>query len=468
MNINDILDRSKKAFFKYGKSSGEQRATLLETIASEIENLGDTLVKAIEEECNFIEGRILGERGRTCGQLRMFAQVARSGSHLGIKKDAALPDRTPLPRPDLRKINIPLGPIVVFGASNFPLAYSTAGGDTASALSAGCTVILKGHPAHARTSELVASAISKALDKVGMDQDIFIHVASSDFETGKALVQHPFTAGVGFTGSVSGGYALASYARDRKNPIPVFTEMGSTNPVIYLKGAPSEEVKSRANMLAGAITLGAGQFCTNPGLIFGLKSEEFTGFYTALSENINQILGVKMLNHNIQKNYLTKMDNALQQKGIQLISNVTDANDELVAVPSLAKTEGLTFINNPVLHEEVFGPYSLIVEFESQDQLEQALHMIDGQLTCSFLANEAILKENSSLIDIAIHKAGRLIFNGVPTGVEVCDSMVHGGPSPATSDSRFTAVGSDAILRWLRPVCYQNFPTSLLPKELQD
>jgi 2,5-dioxopentanoate dehydrogenase len=468
MNVNDVLIRSSLAFEKYRKVSGGVRANLLETMADEIEALGDELIKIIGEECNLPEGRVLGERGRTCGQLRMFAQVARSGSHLGIRKDVALPDRTPLSRPDLRKVSIPLGPIVVFGASNFPLAYSTAGGDTASALAAGCTVVLKAHPAHPRTSSLVASALHKALHRHNMDEDIFIHVEASDFETGKLLVQHPNTAGVGFTGSVNGGRALAAYATERKNPIPVFTEMGSTNPVIFMNETSEENITSWAASLAGAITMGAGQFCTNPGLIFGVRSNDFERFYTQLSEKINAIQGVKMLNQGIHKNYLTKLASALDQKNIQLISHTNNNMEELVAVPSLAKTHGEIFEQNPVLHEEVFGPYSLIVEFDNYEQLTNALKQIDGQLTITFLADEVNLLSQKHLIDIAVQKAGRLIFNGVPTGVEVCDSMVHGGPSPATSDSRFTAVGSDAILRWLRPVCYQNFPLSLLPQELQD
>ena len=464
-----LIERSYWAFQKYRKTSGAQRAELLEKIAAEIENLGDELIKVIQSETHLPEARIIGERGRTCGQLRLFAQVARSGSHLGIRKDHAMPDRVPLPRPDLRKMYIPLGPVVVFGASNFPLAYSTAGGDTASALATGCTVILKAHPAHPKTSALVAGAISTALHNAGMDPDIFIHVENPDFETGKALVQHPLTAGVGFTGSVSGGRALASYAQERKNPIPVFTEMGSTNPVIFMGGMSTEEVGLHSQNLAGAITLGAGQFCTNPGLIFGIASPEFTSFYDKVGQIITELQGAKMLHSGIYNSYLEKMNEALKQKGVTLVAQSNKNPDtDMVAIPALAKTSGEVFLNNPLLHEEIFGPYSLVVEFANIDELNNALTNLDGQLTCSFISSEKMLTDHSHLIEIAEQKAGRIIFNGVPTGVEVCDSMVHGGPSPATSDSRFTAVGSDAVLRWLRPVCYQNFPAGLLPEDLRD
>lgn len=465
--VNEIMERSFSAFQKYRKTSGEIKAQLLETIASEIENLGDSLIKIIHTETNLPEARIMGERGRTCGQLRLFAGVARSGSHLGIRKDEALPDRAPLPRPDLRKMYIPLGPIVVFGASNFPLAYSTAGGDTASALATGCTVVLKAHPAHPQTSALVAGAISTALRITGLDPDIFIHVDNPDFQTGKDLVQHPRTAGVGFTGSVSGGKALAAYAQERKNPIPVFTEMGSTNPVVFLGGFQKEQIQAHSQNLAGAITLGAGQFCTNPGLIFGVKSQEFSDYFTQVGGRITEIQGAKMLHSGIYNNYLSKMNEALAQKGVTLVSQSNSSDGDMVAIPSLAKTSGDVFLNNHQLHEEVFGPYSLVVEFENYYDLKTAMESMDGQLTCSLIASEEVLSRHTDLIDVAEQRAGRIIFNGVPTGVEVCDSMVHGGPSPSTSDSRFTAVGSDAVLRWLRPVSYQNFPVTLLPAELK-
>ncbi len=464
--INKVMEQSATAFAAYQKVSIENKALFLETIAQQIEGAGDALIAQASAETNLPAARLTGERGRTTMQLRMFAQMLREGSWVEASVDTAIPDKVPA-KPDIRKLLLPLGPVVVFGASNFPFAYSTAGGDTASALAGGCSVVVKGHPAHIKTSTMVAEAIAAAIAICKMPQHVFQHVTDASFEAGKALVQDQNTTAVGFTGSYTGGKALYDYAAARKNPIPVFSEMGSTNPVIFLPDTLKNNAESLAKQYAGSITLGMGQFCTNPGLMIAMEGGELDQFLQMLSKEIAAIAPAKMLHAGIHTAYVSKMKNALDEKGVTVLSQSATAADDIEALPSVATVDGDTFLNDPLLHEEVFGPYSLLVKCKNIDQLKAVWRSLAGQLTTTLMGTDKDLSDFSDLMDIAPSIAGRIVFNGVPTGVEVCASMVHGGPFPASTDSRFTAVGINAVKRWVRPVCYQNCPDNLLPDALK-
>jgi alpha-ketoglutaric semialdehyde dehydrogenase len=466
-SISQTMQNAANAFGAYQKTSPEARAVFLETIASNIESLGDVLIGKASEETNLPAPRLTGERGRTTMQLRMFAQMLREGSWVDAAIDTAVPDKTP-PKPDTRKMLVPMGPVVVFGASNFPFAYSTAGGDTASALAAGCPVVVKGHPAHLQTSTMVAEAIEKAILSCGMPANTFQHVTDSSFEAGKALVQDEHTTAVGFTGSYTGGRALYDYAAARKNPIPVFSEMGSINPVIFLPDTLEKNAETLSKQYAGSITLGMGQFCTNPGLLIAIAGEGLSHFLTGLEKEIEAVVPAKMLHTGIHKAYFEKMEAALNEKGVKVLSKSSATPAAMEALPSVATVEGQTFLQNPLLHEEVFGPYSLMVVCKDIDELKAVWRSLAGQLTTTLMGTDQDFADHHSLIDIAPSIAGRIVFNGVPTGVEVCASMVHGGPFPASTDSRFTAVGINAVKRWVRPICYQNCPQVLLPDALKD
>lgn len=475
--IDEAMNNAASAFIKYKKVLPEQKAIFLETIAGEIEALGDALINTASKETNLPAARLTGERARTTMQLRMFAEMVREGSWVEASIDTAIPDRSPLPKPDIRKMMIPLGPVVVFGAGNFPFAYSTAGGDTASALAAGCSVVVKAHPAHSQTSELVYKAIKTAIEKCNMPSGVFQHVQGAGFETGKALVQHPATAAVGFTGSFTGGKALYDYAHERKIPIPVFSEMGSINPVIFFPDTIEKNTESLAKMYAGSITLGMGQFCTNPGLMIAVESNALNLFLKNLSDEVAKVVPAKMLHEGIQKGYIERMQKALSQKGVELVnqslhkSNGMEARpDDLAgqALPTIATVNGETFLKNSYLHEEVFGPYSLMVKCKNIDQLKEVWQSVTGQLTTSLMGTDKDFNDHEELIETAQGVAGRIVFNNPPTGVEVCPSMVHGGPFPASTDSRFTAVGINAVKRWVRPVCFQDCPEFLLPEELKN
>jgi NADP-dependent aldehyde dehydrogenase len=365
----------------------------------------------------------------------------------------------------------PMGPVVVFGASNFPFAYSTAGGDTASALAVGCPVIVKAHPAHIKTSTLVSSAIQKAIADCKMPQYVFQHVSATEIsmneiDLGKALVQDEAIAAVGFTGSRIGGRALLDYATARKNPIPVFAEMGSVNPVILLEDIITTQAESIATQYAGSITLGVGQFCTNPGILIGIQSKALNDFAHHLANAMKAYTPASMLHAGIQAAYLKNSTAAMEQKGVCLY---TDKNpDAENAYPVLATVDGASFLANPLLSEEVFGPYSILVQCKDMNELKTVWTSLHGQITTTIMGTDKDLHDNKSLLDKAFLHAGRVVINGVPTGVEVCDSMVHGGPYPASTDSRFTAVGVKAVKRWLRPVSYQNWPDQLLPEALQN
>lgn len=466
--IDRVLRQSHEAFYTYRSRSGRQKAAFLEAIATEIEALGDPLIQQAMEETNLPEARLIGERGRTVNQLRQFAAMVNEGSWVDARIDTALPDRQPLPKPDLRKMMVPLGPVVVFGASNFPFAYSTAGVDTASALAAGCTVVLKAHPAHPRTSDLVATAIEKAVKKCGEHPHVFQHVHAPTFEGGKLLVQHPLTKAVGFTGSFSGGKALYDYATSRKEPIPVFAEMGSINPVFILPGAVRKRGEKVAEMYAASITQGVGQFCTNPGLMLSIQTPELESFSKELAAKIRAVAPATMLHPGIAKNYVTNRGKALREKGVTLIAESATPAQVNQGIPTVASVNASEFMRNPALVEEVFGPYSLLVISKDREEMFRALEAIPGQLTATIIGEEDELVQNADFIQRVSDRVGRVIINGVPTGVEVCPAMHHGGPFPATTDSRFTSVGIDAAKRWVRPVSYQNFPHQLLPQELQD
>lgn len=466
--IEKAVSLASSAFKEFRSISGERKAAFLNAIADEILTLDDELVNVYCSETGLPEGRAKGERGRTVFQLRTFADLVLEGSWVEATIDTAIPDRTPLPKSDIRKMNIPLGPVVVFGASNFPLAYSTAGGDTAAAFAAGCPVIVKSHPMHAGTGELVASAIAKAADKTGMPNGVFSNLNSSGIEVGVELVKHPEVKAVGFTGSIRGGRALLDLAAQREEPIPVFAEMGSINPVVILPEALKERGNSLAKTYAGSITLGTGQFCTNPGLILGIKSEGLSNFTQKLGEEIIQIQPSVMLHPNIHGAYESNKQKLVSQSDIKIVSKYEEEIAVNHAQQVVTTVEGKTFLENPTLHQEVFGPFSLVVQCEDANQLEEIISQLEGQLTGTLIAENDEAKSYPTLIATLQNRVGRIIYNGVPTGVEVCPSMVHGGPYPASTDSRFTAVGIHSIKRWVRPFSYQDWPNDLLPDELKD
>lgn len=465
--INDVMQQAWKAFHVYRKCSLKQRAAFLRAIAKEIENLGDELLKIAREETNLPEARLRGERTRTMFQLTSYADACEKGDWLEARIDTAIPDKAP-PKPDIRKMLVPLGPVVVFGAANFPFAYSTAGGDTATALAAGCPVIVKAHPAHAQTSELVAAAILKAAKDCAMPEGVFTHIHGASFEVGKALVTHQYTKAVGFTGSYTGGKQLFDWANQRKEPIPVFAEMSSINPVFLLPEKMKTAAAETAVLYAGSITLGVGQFCTNPGLIIGLEGKELETFRTALGAEISKIAPGTMLHPGIFKNYRKKKDEALKQAGVELVA-YSDTKPALnQGSPTIAAATGKTFLNNPLLHQEVFGPYSLIIGCKDMKEMLQVAIALEGQLTATLMATENDLRIHDNLVEAVKNICGRFILNSVPTGVEVCLSMQHGGPFPATTDARFTSVGADGMKRFARPIAFQNWSNELLPDELKN
>jgi NADP-dependent aldehyde dehydrogenase len=465
--IESVMQEAWKAFIIYRNSSLKQRADFMRAIAAEIENLGDELLRVAGEETHLPEARLRNERTRTMYQLTSYADACEKGNWLDIRIDTAIPDRNP-PKPDIRKMLVPLGPVVVFGAANFPFAYSTAGGDTATAFAAGCPVIVKAHPAHAQTSELVAGAILKAAANAYMPAGIFTHVHGASFEVGKALVEHPHTKAVGFTGSLTGGKQLFDWASQRREPIPVFAEMSSINPVFLLPGKMKTAAVDIAKMYAGSVTLGVGQFCTNPGLIIGIDNDDLQNFIETLSGEIKKIPPGDMLNAGIFKNYVEKRANALSQEDVDTIA-VAEAEPVLnQGLPTIASASAAAFINNPLLHQVVFGPYSLVVRCRDMIEMLEVTRHIEGQLTATLMAADDDVKNNPELIDTIKNICGRFIMNSVPTGVEVCLSMQHGGPFPATTDSRFTSVGADGIKRFARPVAFQNWSNSLLPDELKN
>jgi NADP-dependent aldehyde dehydrogenase len=466
--IDLAVEQASAAFEHYKNFSGKQKAAFLTAIAEEIETLGNTLLEVYTEESGLPEGRAQGERGRTLGQLKAFAALLEEGSWVEATIDTAQPERQPLPKVDLRKMLFPIGPVAVFGSSNFPLAFSTAGGDVASALAAGCPVIVKSHPMHAGTGELVASAVSKAAARTGMPKGIFSNLNSSGLAVGQHLVMHPKVKAVGFTGSIKGGTALYQMANTRPEPIPVFAEMGSVNPVVIFPSALQEKGAYWAAQYAGSITMGAGQFCTNPGLLLGIESKSLTEFIHTLGEEIAKINPICMLHPAIHDAFEKNKNELSEQQGVSVV-----AQYKADALPNHAKQKvvtvsGATFLNNPTLHKEVFGPFSVVVQCADSKELNAVLHRLEGQLTGTILGNAEDLETYKESMEALQGRVGRLIFNGVPTGVEVCPSMQHGGPFPATTDSRFSSVGVSSIKRWVRPVSLQNWPQDLLPDALKN
>lgn len=465
--IDEAVSKAKAAFDIYQQVSGKQRAAFLEAIAQNILDLGDVLIQTYVAESGLPEGRAQGERGRTIGQLRMFANLIQDEKWRNPTIDPGDPKRQPFPKPDLRKVFIPLGPVVVFGASNFPLAFSTAGGDTASALAAGCPVIIKSHPMHAGTSELVASAVIKAAQQTQMPDGVFSHLNSSGNEVGARLVAHPDVKAVGFTGSIKGGRALYDIAAQREEPIPVFAEMGSVNPVVITQNALTHRAQQIAETYAGSITLGAGQFCTNPGLILAVKGEGLDRFIQHLKTSIETQQSQCMLHTSIKNAYTQDSKTMATADGVHLITNESKDETGQMATPKIAKVDGDVFLANAALQQEVFGPFSLVVQCENRDQIEKIIYTLEGQLTATIIAEDQDHSQLSTLIKALQSRVGRIIFNGVPTGVEVSPAMTHGGPYPASSDPRFSAIGTQSILRWVRPFSYQDFPESLLPTYLK-
>lgn len=466
--IDEAVQLATEAFEVYKQFPDAKKAGFLNAIADEIESAGDDLTSVYTKESGLPEGRAKGELGRTVGQLKAFATLLEEGSWVEATIDVGQPDRQPMPKADIRKMLVPIGPIVVFGSSNFPFAFSTAGGDTASVLAAGCPAIVKSHPMHAGTGELVASAIIKAAEKTGMPNGVFSNLNSSGIEVGQRLVMHPNVKGVGFTGSIKGGTALYQLASDRKEPIPVFAEMGSINPVVALPSALEEKRAEWATQYAGSIMLGAGQFCTNPGLILGLQGDSFSDFADILGKEIEKLEPSCMLHPNIYKGYENGKQELSSQPETQVIAEYSKETAPNFAQQKVLKVSGADFLKNPTLHTEVFGPFSVVVQCADSDELEDVLNGLEGQLTGTILGSAEELIKYNKVVDALQGRVGRIIFNGVPTGVEVCPSMQHGGPFPATTDSRFTSVGTSAIKRWVRPVSYQNWPQESLPEALKD
>jgi len=470
IDITNALMGAEIAFQTYKNINKDLKAAFLRSIADEILWLGDELISRAVAESGLPAGRLQGELGRTTGQLRLFADLIEEGSWVQAIIDPALPERQPMPRSDIRRMLVPLGPVVVFGASNFPLAFSVAGGDTASALAAGCPVIVKAHPAHLGTSALVGSAIIKAIEKSGLPKGLFSLLYDNSYEVGAALVKHPKTKAVTFTGSFKGGNALIRLAQERKVPIPVFAEMGSINPVILLPSALEKRAEELAQKCAGSITLGSGQFCTNPGLMIAVQSPALERFKTSLAAAILVSPSSTMLTSGIFTNYSQLSKDVLDDDHIDLLAESTVINKELQCQPAarVALISARDFLSSSKFQEEIFGPYSLLVAAENSDELREVVGVLEGQLTATLMAEPEELEHYPKLLNELIDRTGRLILNGVPTGVEVCAAMQHGGPHPATNDSRFTSVGSMAIYRFARPVAWQDWEDALLPDALQS
>lgn len=463
--IHQAVELARSAFASYRFATGLQKAAFLRAIAEGIENLGEELVKTVMLESGLPEGRVTSERSRTCSQLRLFADLVEEGSWVEAVIDHGDPGRHPVPKPDVRRMLVPLGPVVVFTASNFPLAFAVAGGDTAAALAAGCPVIVKGHEAHPATDALVARAIQRVARQLGMPDGVFSFILG-DYETGQALVAHPGVAAVAFTGSYSGGKALFDLANRRTRPIPVFAEMGSINPVVLMPLYVQRHVEQLAAQLVGSVTLGAGQFCTNPGLILLPKAME-APLAEALLQALKQVAPQCMLNEKIFERYFASLRNLLGSGAVEVLFSPSENGPDAVR-PTVAKTTAEAFVQHPLLHEEVFGPFTLLVSWRTEAELLEVVRTLEGQLTATLFAEAEELHQQQTLLAALREIAGRLIINGVPTGVEVCHAMHHGGPWPATTDSRFTSVGTGAIRRFARPVAFQNFPDELLPDALKE
>lgn len=463
--VDRAVRAAETAFPAYAATSREERAAFLERIADEIDSRGDAITRIGSQESGLPEGRLEGERGRTTGQLRLFADHIRKGDYLDRRVDAAMPDRKPAPRPEIRMMQLPTGPVAVFGASNFPLAFSTAGGDTASALAAGCPVVVKGHSAHPGTGEIVAEAIAAAIAATGMPSGTFSLIQGGSREVGEALVKHPLIRAVGFTGSLAGGRALYDICAARPDPIPFFGELGSVNPMFILPQAVAARGGAIAEGWAGSLTLGVGQFCTNPGISVMIEGADAESFAAAATAALKTVDKQTMLTDGIASAYRAGRDRVAASTGVQAL--LTTTCDLRNATPYLYRVSGDDWLNNHILGEEVFGPLGLIVTVRDESQMLAVAQSLQGQLTATLHLDDGDHALAQRLLPVLSRKAGRLIANGYPTGVEVCDAMVHGGPYPASTNFGATSVGTLAIRRWLRPVAWQDMPAALLPEDLR-
>ncbi len=467
--VDRALTLAAASFSAFRAASVETVSGLLVGMADEILELGDALIDRAAAESGLTKDRLTGERGRTANQLRLFAALVREGSHVDARIDTALPDRKPLARPDLRRMLMPIGPVVVFAASNFPLAFSVAGGDAASALAARNPVVVKAHPAHPGTSEMVAGAVARAVRKAGLPDSIFSMVQSTDNATSIALVRHAETKAVAFTGSLRGGRAIFDAASQRPDPIPAFVEMGSVNPVFILPGALAQPPETLAQGLCNSVNLGVGQFCTCPGLIVGSDGEGLAALREKLAGFFEAAAPGTMLYPGILSNYDQAAGRAAAIPGVrQTRAKQTADSARTEATPTLFDTDAATWLANQQLQAEIFGPASIVVRCASDADVLRIARALEGSLTATVFGTPEDLAQHRDLLSILETKAGRIIFNGFPTGVEVSPAMHHGGPWPATADAKFTSVGTAAILRFLRPVCYQNLPEAALPLELRD
>jgi NADP-dependent aldehyde dehydrogenase len=464
-HVKRACEAAEEAFWSYGYSARNERADFLNRIADEIEVRGDEITEIGTSETGLPEARLQGERGRTVGQLRLFAEHILKGDYLDRRHDAALPDREPLPRPDLRMMQRPIGPVAVFGASNFPLAFSTAGGDTAAALAAGCPVVVKGHSSHPGTGEIVAEAIHAAIEACGVHPGVFSFIQGGKRDVGQALVQHPLIRAVGFTGSLAGGRALFDLCAARPDPIPFFGELGSVNPLFLLPAAVASRGADIAKGWAGSLTMGAGQFCTNPGIAVVSAGEAGDAFVAAARDAVGEVGSQVMLNDGIAAAYRSGRDRVAGTSGVrEVLTSVCDMRD---ATPYLYETSGDNWLANRELGEEVFGPLGLIVRASNPEQMIEIARSIDGQLTATLHMDDDDTELARQLMPILERKAGRVLANGFPTGVEVADAMVHGGPYPASTNFGATSVGTLSIRRFLRPICYQNMPDAVLPEDIR-
>jgi len=463
--LNRACEAAEEAFWSYGYSSREDRARFLDAIADEIEARAEAITEIGTQETGLPEARLNGERGRTTGQLRLFADHIRKGDYLDRRHDPALPDRQPLPRPDLKLIERPIGPVAVFGASNFPLAFSTAGGDTAAALAAGCPVVVKGHSAHPGTGEIVAEAIHAAIATCNLHPGVFSLIQGGKRDVGTSLVTHPLIKAVGFTGSLAGGRALFDLCAARPEPIPFFGELGSVNPMFLLPAAMAARADQIGAGWAGSLTMGAGQFCTNPGIAVVLDGADADRFTDAAKTALEQVGPQLMLTPGIARAYHDGKTRFDGRNAVQPVLTY-DGNGREVR-PNLYQTSAETFLQDHALGEEVFGPLGLIVRARDVDEMTRLARGFEGQLTTTIHMDEADLSDAQKLRPILERKAGRVLVNGFPTGVEVADAMVHGGPYPASTNFGATSVGTLSIRRFLRPVSYQNVPEALLPEDLK-
>jgi 2,5-dioxopentanoate dehydrogenase len=467
-DLNLAAELADEAFVVYRKTAGRERATFLRRIADGIEAIVPDIVERAQRETALPEARLKGEAARTINQLRLFAQVVEEGSWVNARIDPAQPERKPLPRSDIRSMLRPLGPVAVFGASNFPLAFSAAGGDTAAAFAAGNPVIVKAHHAHPGTSELVGQVIARAAVECGLPAGVFALLFGPGAEIGAALVEHPKVKAVGFTGSLAGGKALMDRAAARPEPIPCFMEMSSVNPVFVLPEALASRTAQIASGLVASFTLGVGQFCTKPGLVFLPANADADALVAELKKLVEPAAASPMLTAGIAKSYSKGVADRGTQVCVQTVVRSSSDGSNGAAVPVVFEIFGSDLVREPELAAEIFGPTTLVIRYQNHEELLALARGLEGQLTATLHASESDLASNTDLIDLLERKAGRLIVNGFPTGVEVCHAMVHGGPYPATSDSRATSVGTYSIYRFVRPVCYQDFPQAALPGELKD